>query len=467
MNINYLRKHEIIYELIIRDFGVNEKEDVNDLKFVLRKYITDNKPVSETAKIKMLDSDQKEIKDSLAEIQRNLDDFPSKDAKISERRILSRLEHLTGRVSRLQTSEIDGFDNLKKNTLDTCEVIQAKLSRLVKKLTHALSSTFLEGKHVVLQPSETDSDMESYDSFPIGNSPTGQSPVNCLVKKPSVPVYKWGLKFDGQGGTDAVLSFLERVDELRAARGISKEELFSSAIDLFSGPAVVWFRSIKSRVNSWDALEQLLRKNFLPLNSDDAIWKQIRERKQKPGESASLYIAHMENLFSRLSITPTMQHQILYIKQNLIPDFVQQLALFEIQSISCLADLCRKLEDAKLSQQLQPKIHVISESKSNADIATKFDVLLERINNLEKKIERDLKKEVNNNTNIATTSHSSTRQESKTKLICWNCRKPGHAYSECRNRKKTIFCYGCGQQGKMKNECDVCSKNESRERQQN
>lgn len=65
------------------------------------------------------------------------------------------------------------------------------------------------------------------------------------------PVSKWQLKFSGDPRGMSVHSFLERVGELRVARGVSPQQLFESAIDLFDGKALLWYRSNRQRFSDW------------------------------------------------------------------------------------------------------------------------------------------------------------------------------------------------------------------------
>lgn len=69
-----------------------------------------------------------------------------------------------------------------------------------------------------------------------------------LLSKPT-PVSKWGLKFTGEKGT-SVNAFLERVSELKIARHVHDDELFDSAVDLFAGKALVWYRDARRSVNT-------------------------------------------------------------------------------------------------------------------------------------------------------------------------------------------------------------------------
>lgn len=59
------------------------------------------------------------------------------------------------------------------------------------------------------------------------------------------------------------------------ARYVSKAELVS-AIDLFSGGVLLWFKSIKNHVNDCDSLAKMLHSEFLPSDYDDRLWDEIR-----------------------------------------------------------------------------------------------------------------------------------------------------------------------------------------------
>lgn len=97
-----------------------------------------------------------------------------------------------------------------------------------------------------------------------------------------LPVYKWEIHYDGKSD---LIPFLERIEELRVARGASSEALFQSAIDLFKGDALSWFRSARNSVSSWDELVGLLRRDFLAPDYDDVIWEEIRNRRHRKGET--------------------------------------------------------------------------------------------------------------------------------------------------------------------------------------
>ncbi|KAG8295657.1 hypothetical protein J6590_075403 [Homalodisca vitripennis] len=98
--------------------------------------------------------------------------------------------------------------------------------------------------------------------------------------------------FDGR--SQSVGAFLQRVEELRRARGVTPTEPFESAVDLFSGPALVWYRSTIGRINTWEQLCQDLEVVFQAPDHDIGLQQEIFNRMQGETESIDLFIAAME-----------------------------------------------------------------------------------------------------------------------------------------------------------------------------
>ena len=72
----------------------------------------------------------------------------------------------------------------------------------------------------------------------------------CYVNVPPSKhsnIEKWNLKFSGEVKKLSDHNFLERVEELRLARNLSTKQIFDSAIDLFEGKALNWFRGNRTR----------------------------------------------------------------------------------------------------------------------------------------------------------------------------------------------------------------------------
>lgn len=85
-------------------------------------------------------------------------------------------------------------------------------------------------------------------NYSSSSQPVVQTFYNSSVKP--IPVYKWIIQFVG-GSSSELVSYLARVEELCH---IEKKDVYESAVDLFSGNSLSWYRSVKHLVNDWDSL---------------------------------------------------------------------------------------------------------------------------------------------------------------------------------------------------------------------
>lgn len=393
--------HELDYELKLRK-AYSNKANVclkrKALKRLLEKEIARD-PVFDLSSID-LEVEVSELKNSCDEVKELIERFDrsSVDASVQEKKILSRFAHIQGRLNRLP---ID----------DRVEMLSYREFRdEYRVLLLSMEDDLEEG----CQKEEAVDRAESS----IGPGSIQSQIQSVVVKGKGIPVFKWDLKFDG--ARESVSSFLERVEELRVARNCSKEEVFASAIDLFSGTALIWFRSIRGKVNDWDSLVKLIRRDFLPSDYDDVLWEQIKDRIQGKNEQVTIFIAVLENLFSRLTVPCSEQLKIKYIRRNLLPCYSSALALVDAPTVEALSELCRKIEDANISVK----------HPTTSKIAT-------------------LEQALTYNTTKPTSDGS--------RLKCWNCDEDGHVRRDCRKPKRPIHCFGCNEPGVIKPNCPKCT----------
>ncbi|KAK4871955.1 hypothetical protein RN001_016079 [Aquatica leii] len=203
-----------------------------------------------------------------------------------------------------------------------------------------------------------------------------------------VPIRKWGVSFSGTA------------DE--------------GATDLFTGSALIWFRSIRDDVSSWTDLVTRIRTCFLPGNFELMLWDEIRARKQGVNEAPLFYIATMKELFSRFSRPPSPHEQLMLIMANLQPFYATPLSLINVDSVDHLNTLCLKLENARTNNSRVAsgsKLSILEVSSSRENISLLSDYGKSRIK--------------------------------RKALICWNCRVEGHDFRRCV-KELTQFCFLCG-----------------------
>lgn len=257
------------------------------------------------------------------------------------------------------------------------------------------------------------------------------------MKKTKIPVCKWDISFNGDSRGISVNAFIERVEELRIARQISQEELWDSAIDLFKGSAMIWFRAIRREVHNWDELLTSLREEFQPPDYEEQLWNEIRLRTQGPDERIGLYLATMENLFARVPGVVKEAEKLKVLRRNIDPYFIDRLALQKIDTIHELLEVCRQLEQGKFmvdrfqrpitTKKTQPLEPDLAYYTSKCHIST-----VETTNTTSREIGKS--SQVEQRTIV---------QGKPRKSECWNCKKIGHGFRSCRE-PPSRFCFKCG-----------------------
>lgn len=259
-------------------------------------------------------------------------------------------------------------------------------------------------------------------------------------------VSKWNITFDGNSGLN---QFLEKIESLSYSRGVSHAQLFRQAGDLFTGHALVWYRMIGPSVSSWSELVTKLRQTFLPANYDLALMDEIRSRTQASNERVEIFIAIMENLFSRLSKTLDEETRVNYIIRNLQPKFQRFCALQNIASLSELISICKRLEDTELQ---------ISKFK---DPPTRTSYTLEPDLSCPPTYKPSSTFSKNSRPKIATLENTpvpNSKPTGRKMPACWNCNSTEHLYPKCPE-DLGLFCFGCGRKNVTKSRCPKCSKN--------
>lgn len=464
MSAYKLRKVEVAYELKIR--GLSTDGSANDLRKRLTQAMSKNTPINEASVNSLqFDEELEECTLILDDLEDLVQQYEGNFKDDEYQRIVARLWHLYPRVERIPIP--DAEDTQEEESQEK----RMELQRKVKSLLDSFVTPEVEKPKIDEGPARTTATQET---LPIKEaSVAGHSkkpslgPSTLPLAKPvdttnrhngtpselvlanqdrpqliqqsqslaantkTVPVYKWGLRFDGQGG-QSVGAFLERVEEIRRARGVTHEELFKSAVDLFAGQALVWYRSTISRVKSWNELCQEMRIVFRTPDYDFRLQQEIFNRLQGEQESIDMFIAAMEGLYSRLSINTPESVRLAQILNNLHPTLQDRLALCDIKTLEDLRLMGRKAE------------------------AGRFRVTVPRnVDRTMGVLEPDLAYAEPHKRR--TPQISCIRQVAPTKgsVKCWNCGARGHRYATCKEAKKK-FCYGCGEPDTIKNKCQKC-----------
>jgi len=453
---NHLLEHEVDYELDIRDCFV--QRPAKEKRTILSRLLAKEREKQRAGSLIVsgahkytLEKEKSGIDKTLTSLRELISDFEGTCKDPLFARIRSRLNHVSGRALHFPVPEassaVEGAQSVgddaaevisfRKDTFATCLQLEAELLEKAEKSG----------------PSRPSSPF----SLPVPVVNVAPPVVSCSAQK--VPISEWGLKFNGDARS--LYYFLERVSLLAQSREVSDEDLFKSAVEFFVGDAFAWYKCIRSSVNNWSTLVDRLKQDFLPLDADDDIWSQIKNRKQKRNESVHIFIAHLDTLFCRLSRPPADVSKVKYIRQNLLPEFSSHLGLQDINSVNELVALCRKLED-NLNLRSRPS------TSQNISTLTSNDNHLKNNNSQNVYDTRSKHTNSKNNSkpnfyrknNKPSSSDNSKNKKQESLFICWNCDQANHHFSDCKLKRK-IFCYKCGNKNFKFSSCPKCKqKNE-------
>lgn len=341
LDIVRLSKDELIYEIKIRN-GITS-DTVEQMRKELRcllkaernsSFVVPKYPYTYAEDVLALNNNLKDLETLVKE-------FTGEKNSSAHKKLLNKFSHVFGRFERCPADNEEEKET-KSNILLNLMRLETEMEDKLEEFGHStpiqdpplmvsLVSNFEDGINIEKSES-SDDDFESTRDFP--------------SIKP-VPVMNWKLKFSGEPKGSSVHGFLEKVDELRTARNISKEQLFKSAADLFEGQALIWYRAIRKDCTNWNDLTKLLKETFLPPNFEDKLLNEIRARTQGEGENIAIYVSIMLSLFARLNTKLSESVKLRLLLKNILPFYQQQLALVEVKSIQHLLELCKKLETRK------------------------------------------------------------------------------------------------------------------------
>lgn len=460
MAANYLRKSEIEYELMIR--GQSYQGPVDELRKRLSQCFSNNvEVVADIVQELQVSSELETCEEKYNDLLEQVEDSDKNSKTREGQRLLARLRHLQSRIQRLN---IDAEDDLASRRDCLFNEVGSLLTsfRTSDGDRTKMRVNVMDGPSDMEQPLVTTPLIQieeptgaSQNPFndvpqPIQHLPSltatlrtgdpGQrSPVTAMADVHeridhgrSIPVFKWGLKFDNSPG-QSIGGFLQRVEELRRARRVTTSELFQTSVDLFDGPALVWYRSTIGRIFSWEELREEMKIVFQPPDHDIRLQQEIFNRVQGDNEPIDMFIAAMEALYGRLASSVSEDCRLRQMFHNLNPQLQDRLALFDVRTVEQLRELGRKAELGRF-RSATPR-HVTSNiGVLEPDLA--YHGIPRR-----------------RTSQIASLQTTSSRVNTSAK--CWNCDSKEHKFRFCQQERKK-FCFGCGAPNVFKSQCSKC-----------
>lgn len=284
-------------------------------------------------------------------------------------------------------------------------------------------------------------------NFPTINlSPNTQfapSHINMKADKITSIINNWNLKFDGSPNGLTIEEFLYRVKTLtRDTFNNDFTVICSNLNTLLTGKARDWYWRYHKQVQSitWESFCEAILNQYKLLKSSFDLQEELRNRKQKIGESYDSFYDALSLIADKLATPISEEELIVIISRNLRPEIRQDLLYVPIRSLSHLRKLVQ-MRESFLSDEYVRK-NLASRNMNVNAMPRRYVAPLE-----------DEEPEKGDNT---VNPFVDAICKSDTNLKCWNCDKIGHHWHDCLE-DRSIFCYGCGAKQIYKPQCKYCS----------
>lgn len=429
MQVNRLGQDELNYELKIRGIATGTVDSMRHNLAMAIRLEKSGESVRYPEYPFQPDEDLLAVKAKLEDLEAAVGSFRNSSTSGSFMKYQSKLLHVLGRLDHISVEESD--DKSIKRSVLLAKALEL-MGTLESKAEHFEKNRSTPPQLGLL---ETHPESETTTDFIQNIDPQRRSSEmnpSSVTIKPILP-NRWDCKFSGDKKGMSLSAFLEKIDELRISRNVSKEILLHSGIDLFTGRAYQFYLAYRNEVSSWDEFVALLREEYQSADYNEQLFEEIRRRTQGPDESIGIYLAIMTGYFKRLTCPISEDVKLRILMRNIAPFYQSQLGLVDVTCVNHLRELCRKLEERKQSVEkfsapikksvaLEPDLAYVSLSETNELVGT------ETPSSTEKKI-----------------------------LVCYRCNKPGHKAIGCMERGEK-FCFKCKKKGVTVRTCPNCKQ---------
>lgn len=294
-------------------------------------------------------------------------------------------------------------------------------------------------QHITTSQAQVDNNASS-------NSPFSFQSTNYRNDKITSIIQNWGLKFDGTATGLTVEEFLYRLKSLTIDNFQGDFNIICKNLHiLLSGKAREWFWRYHKQVGviNWTDFNEAIRFQYKDFKSSFDIREEIRNRKQKSGETFDMFYESISSIMDRLP-TPLSEMELIEIMtRNLRPEIRHELLYIPINSIPHLRKLVQMRESFLNDEHVRKNF--------SGRIPTQFPT--RRIAEVNIDLEEPLMSDMNEVSVEAIHRNDTTPQ-------CWNCDQFGHYYQDCLE-DRTVFCYGCGAKNTYRPQCQKCISRKS------
>lgn len=341
--VNLLSDVYVTYELLVRQESISLHTLISKKRRLIEILELESRNPDEATHIRSTLS----VRDDLIECRTlftELRAFFDAD-KISYAHVIdARIKFLSPRVDRIAPPEDSEFVEIKNTLSDDIVSLKVQIGMISIPVPVASTPNVSPNNS---NPFNSERSSNS-NSHPFANPPTPirEQPDYRSSLHNNAHLWKWDIRFSGDETHSCASEFLQNVSDYAKSRNVSEVELLNGISDLFTGSARKWFRTERRAkpFTDWHNFVTRFLKDFEPASEQDKLLEFIKSRVQQPGESIVKYFIEMQDLFMRLPCIPTEFDRVKIIRKNLLPSYVNALALYDYYLVEDLKEACRRLE---------------------------------------------------------------------------------------------------------------------------
>lgn len=272
-------------------------------------------------------------------------------------------------------------------------------------------------------------------------------------------VEKWKLRFSGDQRSMSVETFLYKAKKLAEREDVSRDLLLRDIHMLLDGPASDWFFTFVDELQTWEQFESSITYRFGNPNMDQGIRSRIQERKQLRGEPFIAFVSEIEKLDRLLSHPLSKRRKFEVIWDNMRQHYRSKISLMEVNDLRNLIRLNHRIDaaDPQLQQQtgempIRRPVNQIAADYSDYESDQSASINAIGASNRN----RDRNRHLYRREQQDAATHQGLTNQANT-VNCWNCQERGHSWRQCQ-KPKVVFCYGCGNLGRIIRNCERCSR---------
>lgn len=260
----------------------------------------------------------------------------------------------------------------------------------------------------------------------------------------------WKLSFSGDSKSVSVENFLYKLKKIATREGVSDADLLRDIHLILEGQASDWFFTYVDEFVDWKDFDDKIRYRFGNPNQDQGIRLKIQERKQQRGESFSAFVSEIERLNKMLSKPLSNRRKFEVVWDNMRHHYRSKIATIDVRDLDHLIKLNHGID------AVDPGFQYSSEMRNQRNVHHVDCNLSDEVSDEPEEIDVIRTMDVRNQRNQTNRNTTSETPQKAAQNICWNCRKLGHNWRDCKEAK-AIFCFGCGNLGRTIRSCPKCS----------